>query len=240
MYQGRRVIALIPAYNEESKIAAVVRRIDPAHVDKVLVIDDGSTDGTSFVAAEAGAEVLSLERVVGVGAALRAGFELARRGGFEVTCILAGNNKDNPDELPSLLDPICRGEADFAIGSRFLAGGAFGGDMPAYRKLATRLHPWLMGRLVGKRLTESTNGFRAFRLSLLSDPRIRLDQSWLDGYGLEVYLLIRVIQLGYRHIEVPCTKIYPPRRLGNTKMRPIIDWWRMLQPVLLTGMGIRK
>ena len=58
--------------------------------------------------------------------------------------------------------------------------------MPAYRKLATRLHPWLMSRICSKRLTETTNGFRAIRLSCLDDPRVRLDQHWLDGYGLEV------------------------------------------------------
>jgi len=240
MYRGRRIIALIPAYNEEAKIGEVVRRIDPDLADTILVIDDGSTDATADVASGRGAEVLRLDRMRGVGAALRAGMNYTREHGFDIACILAGNNKDDPSELPRLLDPICSDQADFVIGSRFLAGGAAGGDMPRYRKFATRLHPWLVSLFVGKRLTESTNGFRAIRLRLLDDPRINLNQAWLDGYGLEVYLLLRVIQLGYRHLEVPCTKIYPPRRLGITKMRPVIDWWRILQPVFLTGMGIKR
>ncbi len=240
MYQGRRIIALIPAYDEEAKIGDVVRRIDRSVVDAILVIDDGSTDATAAVASGLGAEVLRLDRMYGVGAALRAGLTYAREAQFDMACILAGNNKDDPSELPRLLNPICDDRADFVIGSRFLDGGTAGGDMPLYRKIATRLHPWLASMFVGKRLTESTNGFRALRLSLLDDPRINLHQSWLDGYGLEVYLLLRIIQLGYRHVEVPCTKIYPPRRLGITKMRPVIDWWRILQPVFLTGMGIKR
>ena len=143
---------------------------------------------------------------------------------------LAGNNKDNPAEIPSLLDPICHAGYDLVVGSRYLAGGGYGGDMPAYRKLATRLHPWLMSRFTGQPLTETTNGFRAIRLAALDDPRICLDQRWLDGYGLEVYLLYKLIVCGYRHTEVPCTKIYPPKRLGITKMKPVVGWWDILHP----------
>ena len=69
-----------------------------------------------------------------------------------------------------------------------------------------------------KWLTETTNGFRAVRLACLDDPRLRLDQRWLDGYGLEVYLLYKMIACGFHHMEVPCTKIYPPKKLGITKM----------------------
>ena len=112
--------------------------------------------------------------------------------------------------------------------------------MPVYRSLATRLHPWLLSLFVGKKLTESTNGFRAFKLSILGDPRIRLHQRWLDTYGLEVYLLWKVLKLGYRHKEVPCTKIYPPRSCGYTKMRPVLGWWSILRPIFLLGFGLRN
>ena len=240
MYRGRTVIVIAPAYNEEQKIGDVVRRVPRDVVDMVLVVDDGSSDRTAAVAREHGATVVSLGRVLGVGAAIRAGFEVARREGLDIAVVIAGNNKDSPEEIPRLLDPICAGACDFVVGSRYLAGGAYGGDMPRYRKLATRLHPWLVSLLTGRRITESTNGFRAMKVSLLDDARIDLGQRWLDRYELEVYLLMKVLKLGYRACEVPCSKIYPPRRLGQTKMRPVIDWWRMLRPVLLVGLGLRR
>lgn len=240
MYKGKRVIVLVPACNEEAKIGKVVERTDPDLIDTLLVIDDGSTDATARVARDRGAEVMSLGKVMGVGAALRAGINYARRTEHDLGVIVAGNNKDDPSEIPRLLDPICDQDYDLVMGSRFLAGGGYGGDMPFYRKLATRLHPWLMSRFAGKRLTETTNGFRAFKLSLLDDERINLNQRWLDAYGLEVYLLLKVLRLGYRHTEVPCTKIYPPKHVGNTKMKPVIDWWSILRPVFLVGTGLRR
>ena len=240
MYKGRKLIALVPAYNEARKIGDVVRRIDAGIVDTILVLDDGSTDDTAAVAREQGAEVLSTGRRLGVGAALRKGMKTARERDFDIIVILAGNNKDNPDEIPRLVDPICDGPCDFVIGSRYLNGGRCGGDMPLYRKVATRWHPWLMSLFTGKKLTESTNGFRAFRSSLIDDPRINLDQRWLDAYGLEVYLLWKVLKLGYDHREVPCTKIYPAKKLGRTKMIPIVGWWSMLRPIFLLGFGLRN
>ena len=239
MYKGLKVLAMAPAYNEEQKICQVVART-PKDIVDCLVIDDGSTDRTAEVARAGGAEVLSLGAVKGVGMALRSGLQYAKEHGYDVAVIMAGNNKDNPAEIPRLLDPIAAGTADLVMGSRYLAGGGYGGDMPFYRKIFTRVHPWLMSLICRKRITESTNGFRAVRLSSLDDPRIKLDQPWLDGYGMEVYMLFKMIRCDYRHTEVPCTKIYPPKKLGTTKMKPIVGWWDILRPVILLGTGLKK
>ena len=126
-------------------------------------------------------------------------------------------NKDNPAEIPRLLDPICDQEYDLVDGLRYLAGGGYGGDMPLYRKLATRLHPMLMSLATRKPLTETTNGFRAIRLSCLDDPRINLDQAWLDGYALEVYLLYKMIVCGFRHTEAPGPHSTPPKRSATRR-----------------------
>jgi len=240
MYRGLSVIVMAPAYNEEAKIGEVVRRTPRDVADEVLVVDDGSTDRTAAVARTLGASVLSIGRIAGVGAALRAGYRYAVDRGYDVAVVLAGNNKDSPEETPALLDPIAADRADFVQGSRFLKPNADFGAMPAYRKLATRIHPLLFSLAARRRVTESTNGFRAVHRRVLTDPRLDLAQRWLDHYELEPYLYLRAIQLGYRTVEVPVTKIYPPKRLGQTKMRPIIDWWSITRPLVYLGLGIKR
>ncbi len=240
MYRNLKFAVIAPCFNEEQKIEEVVRRIvDVGTADIILVVDDGSTDDSAKKAQARGAQVLRLGRTIGVGAALRAGFEKVR-GSVDVIVVIAGNNKDEPREISRLLDPIADDQAVFVQGSRFLAGGGYGGDMPLYRRFATRLHPFLFSLVTGSRCTESTNGFRAFRVSLLTDPRIRLNQSWLDTYELEPYLYYKAITLGYSHKEVPVTKIYPPKKIGNTKMRPVTDWWRILRPLFYLRLGIKS
>lgn len=240
MYRGLKVIAIAPCLDEELKIGSVVERVPREIVDETLVVDDGCTDNSVAVAKAAGANVIHMGGIMGVGAALRAGYEYALANGFDVAVVMAGNNKDSPEEIPLLLDPIADGEADFVQGSRFMKREANFGPMPFYRKLATRAHPLLFSLVARKRVSESTNGFRAVHRRVLEDERVNLKQEWLDGYELEPYLYIKTIRLGYKTAEVPVTKVYPPKKLGQTKMKPITGWWAMLRPLFLMGLGLRR
>lgn len=240
MYLGLKVIAIAPVFDEEQKIQQVIERMPRDVVDEVLVVDDGSTDRSPEAAREHGATVLSLGRTAGVGAALRAGYRYARDHGYDIAVVVAGNNKDAPEEIPRLLEPIADGRADFVQGSRWLSRQANFGPMPTYRKVATRLHPLLFSLVARQRVTDSTNGFRAVRTSVLDDPRLELQQPWLDEYELEPYLFLKIIDLGYRATEVPVTKVYPPKQLGQTKMRPFVGWWSILRPLVYVGLRLKR
>ena len=230
---------MAPVLDEQEKIGVVVERVPTEVVDRTLVVDDGSRDESPQVARSKGAEVIELGRTIGVGAAIRTAYDYAVAEGFDVVVVMAGNNKDAPEEIPLLLEAIDDG-ADLVQGSRWLGESSDYGDMPAYRKLATRLHPMLFNLISPTRLTDTTNGFRAIRTSVLRDPRLNLDQRWLDEYELEVYLLWKVARLGYRVSEVGVTKRYPPKELGQTKMKPITGWWSILRPLVLLGLRIKK
>ena len=234
-----RVLAATFAYNEGEKIRRTLARHPADRSYDLLVHDDGSTDGALDDTA-AGVIVLRNPINQGIGAAMKRVFQYALDGGYDALVIQAGNDKDDPLEIPALLAPLQAGRADFVQGSRYLRGGAFG-NMPAYRVFGTRvIHPLIFSLAARKRVTESTNGFRAFRTAILRDPRIDWRQDWLDRYELEPYLMLKAIRLGYRHVEVAVTKIYPSHKLGYTKMRPGVDWWSIIRPVVYLGLGLKK
>jgi dolichol-phosphate mannosyltransferase len=234
----RRVAVIVPAYNEAGKIGDVVRKVPRRLAAHVIVVDDCSQDGTADEARAAGAEqVLRHEVNRGVGAGIRTGLMAAKRGGFEFAAILSGDDQHEPEELVRALEPLFAGEADLVQGSRWLPGGATPG-IPPDRRWLTRVYPMLFRLVSGYPSTDGTNGFRAFRLSLLDDPRIRLDQEWLDRYELEPYLLYQVVRCGYRVREVPVTVRYHSR--GTTKMRPIRDGWRIVRPLIFLKLGLKR
>jgi dolichol-phosphate mannosyltransferase len=234
-----RVVAMPVTFNEEQKIGSVLDRFHAGDVDRIVVVDDGSTDRTPQTIESRGAGLLRHASRRGVGAAIRTGIDWARQNAFDVAVIVAGNDKDRPQEIPRLLKAIEEG-CHVVQGSRYLPGGSYG-NMPAYRRVATQaLHPFLLSMLTRQRMTDSTNGFRAIRLDLFNDARINLHQDWLDGYELEPYILYKALTLGYRVREVPVTKIYPSAELGYTKMKPITGWWEMLSPLFMLATGLRR
>jgi dolichol-phosphate mannosyltransferase len=234
-----KILAAAFAFNEGDKIRRTVARHPQPRDYDLMVMDDGSTDGSVLSLADTGILILRNEKNHGIGAAMKRVLEFALTENYDVVVIQAGNDKDDATQIPRLLAPILSGEADFVQGSRFLPGGNFG-NTPAYRVVATRVvHPVLFSLIVGKKLTETTNGFRAFRTSILRDPRIDWRQPWLDQYELEPYLLYKTIRLGYRHTEVPVSKIYPPHKEGYTKMKPFTGWWSMLRPIVYLAFRLK-
>lgn len=231
-----RVAVVVPAWNESGKIGDVVRKVPPGCASRVIVVDDASSDATAAEARAAGATVITHPANRGVGAAIRTGLLEARRLGDDFAAILSGDDQHEPDELPRLLEPLFADQADLVQGSRWLPGGATPG-IPPPRRWLTRLFPVLFRIASGHPCTDGTNGMRAFRLALLEDPRIRLDQDWLDRYELEPYLLYQAVRCGYRVREAPVTVRYHGR--GTTKMRLLRDGWRILKPVLYLRLGLR-
>ncbi len=241
-----KILVCPVAFNENVKIRNVIERFlkSPAHITMdYMVVDDCSTDDTTDIIqnyASKGVKTLKHEKRSGVGAAIRTAIRYAQKNNYDVLVIMAGNDKDNPDEIPNVIGPIVNDGYDFVQGSRYYGKKGTGGDMPFYRKVATKLYPLLFSLCVGRRLTDTSNGFRAFKLSLLNDKRINIDQDWLNQYELEPYMLYKTITLGHKFTEAFVTKIYPPKKLGYTKMKPITGWWSIFRPLVFLRLGIKK
>lgn len=235
-----RVIGVIPAFNEKGKIGKVVAKVPRSVVAETLVVSDASDDGSDEEARAQGAVVVRHERTLGVGAAIRTGLKEALARGADIVVVMAGNDKDDPSEIPKLIAPIVERGMDYVQGSRYAKGGNYG-KMPLHRTILTRMYPWLVRLVTGFPITDATNGFRAIRADFLRHPEVRLDQDWLNRGELEYYLQLKALWLG-KACEVPVTKIYPNIKDYNqyTKIRPVVDWLGNLRPIFYLTLGLRK
>ena len=233
------VAVVIPALNEAGKIGRVLDKMPRDTRFEAIVVDDGSTDGTGDEAREHGAAVVVRhERRQGVGASIRDGWKAGVERGRPYLAVLSGDDQHVPSELVPALDALLAQDADYLQGSRWMEGGRLVGGNSG-RARGTRLYSLAFSILVGRRVTDATNGFRIFRRELLADPKINLDQRWLDSYDLEPYVLYRAITRRYRVIEHPCTVVYH-RAESYSKMRGIKDWWRLFRPAILLRTGVKQ
>ncbi len=193
-----RGIAIVPAHNEAGAIGGVIaeiRAFDPG-LD-VVVIDDGSSDATAELAAAAGAAVVRLPFNLGIGGAVQTGFMYALRHGYDVAVRLDGDGQHDPTELPKLIAPVLRGEADIVVGSRF-AETRDGYRPPLARRAGIRFFAGLVSLLVRQRVTDTTSGFQA-----LNRLGIRLFAADYPHDYPEVEATVMVVRHRLRLLEVP-------------------------------------
>jgi dolichol-phosphate mannosyltransferase len=240
-----RRLAIIPVYREIGKIGTVVERFTPEAVDEVcLVLDD--PDETILKEIDESKKrtqvpITMIENPTrnGIGFAIKEGYRYALAHGFDLIVVMAGNGKDDPREIPRLTQPILENGYDYVQGSRFLPGGRRE-RTPFLRRIFTRLFPFAWTFLTGVRCTEVTNGFRAYKASILQDPEINIWQDWLNGYELEYYLHYKVLTLGYKFTERPVSKIYShAKRESYSHISPLKDWQQIVGPIVLLRLGRR-
>ena len=211
-----RVLVIVPTYNESENIASIAEAVR-VHGYDLLVVDDGSPDGTGAIAddlAEADPGILVLHRSEksGLGPAYAAGFEHGLELGYEILCEMDADFSHDPADLPRLVDAVESG-ADLAVGSRYVAGGGTEG-WPWYREALSRGGNLYASLLLGLNVRDATAGFRAFMDMTLR--KIDPSSCQASGYGFQVEMAWRTEQAGLEIVEVPIT--FRDRILGESKM----------------------
>ena len=199
-------VAIIPAYNEEVALGSVVLRT-LQYVDRVIVVDDGSSDKTSQIAKLAGAEVIIHPSNLGKGQGLKSGFQSIDD--EEVIVVIDGDGQNNPDEIPNLMTPIIKEDIDFVNGSRYINVNAVD-DTPAYRRVGQKVLDKATNISSGLAITDSQSGFRAFSKKAI--PYFKMRDS---GFGIESEMLSDASENGLKIVEVPISVRYDVD--GSTK-----------------------
>ena len=207
----RSILCLLPAHNEAANLTAVIGELRACRPDlDLLVVDDGSTDGTARLMEQLGVRWLRFPERMGIGGAMRAGLRYAARLGYDIVVRMDGDGQHRPEDVERLLSPLVQGCADVVLGSRYADADAKG--MGAWR-LIERLLATCLWALTGKRVTDPTSGFyglgaRAVRVLAEHHP---------TGYP-EPELRLFLSRNALKAIEVPVRG--RPRPAGKTSLTP--------------------
>lgn len=196
---GRDVLVIVPAHNEEDSLPATldaIRRRAPAA--DVVVVDDGSRDGTSRIARERGVPVLRHPVNLGVGAALQTGFRYAIERGYAIGVQLDADGQHDPADLAALVAPLRAGTCDVAIGSRYVTRTGY--RAPFGRRLGMLLFSGIVKLALGRRIADTTSGYRAYARPVMDVCRHDFPKDFPDAP-----LLIALARRGFRLLEVPVT-----------------------------------
>lgn len=200
LYSNETLLVIIPAYNEEGAIQAVIANVQ-SHAPQadIVVIDDGSADKTSEAALETGVVVLRHPFNLGIGGAMQTGLKYAELKGYDYVVRLDGDGQHNPGDIDTLLAPLRRRAADMVVGARFVDKGVTdaGWHIPFLRRLGIRLFAWEVSTVVGQRLTDTTSGYCATNRQATKVLATYLPQDYPD-----VESRILVYKAGLRQSEV--------------------------------------
>ncbi len=242
MIGGKSVAVVVPAYNEAALIDETLAGI-PSFVDRIVVVDDASTDGTGEKArsyADPQIAVISHERNLGVGAAIVTGYRRALAERMDATAVMAGDNQMDPDELESILAPVLAGDVDYAKANRLISGRAWE-LIPRSRYLGNAVLSLLTKIASGYwHVADSQAGYTAISLSTLD--RLDLDRVY-TRYGFPNDLLVHLNVINARVRDVPSRPIYNVGERSGIRIRsvvPRISWllmkgffWRMREKYVI-------
>ena len=242
MLEGKRVAVVVPAFGEERLIGTTLSGI-PDFVDRILVIDDASSDGTAERARASGdprVEVISHERNQGVGAAILTGYRRALREGIDVTCVMAGDNQMDPADLEAIAGPVARGEVDYAKANRLFTGRAWE-LMPHTRYLGNAALSLLTKIASGYwHVADSQSGYTAIGHSTLE--LLDLDRIY-PRYGFPNDMLVHLNVWNARVRDFPSRPVYGVGEQSGIKLRrvvPRISWlllkgffWRLREKYVI-------
>ena len=210
-----KICALIPAFNEAPYIAKIVEETR-GHVETVIVIDDGSVDGTAQLALAAGATCLGSQINCGKSSALRRGIDYARANGFTHVITLDGDGQHLPQDIPAMLRVAEDTGADMVIGARPFALNL----MPRSRYYSNTIGSRIASALIGCEIKDSQSGFRLIRIDKLSKIKLRSRR-----YEIEMEVLIKMAQTGCTFAHSPIHMVYFNDE-AHSKLRPIRDTTR--------------
>lgn len=210
-----KIVVVIPAYNEAESIGDVVRQAS-LRANGVLVVDDGSTDDTIFVALQSGAKVFRQPHQ-GVGAATRRAWQGIKWDEYyNVMVTLDGDGQHYPTEIPIVAAPIINGEADLVIGSRFINEHPDYANQRRYRRFGIAVITWLYNVGNKQKITDAQSCFRAFSRDSLD--KIAITE---NGFGFSTEILLKARKAGLRIAEVPISCIYHKEYSRNSTLNPI-------------------
>ena len=242
MLEGKRVAVVVPALDEERLVVETLRGI-PELVDRIYVVDDASTDGTAQAAVTSGdprVELIRHERNLGVGAAIAAGYRRALEDAFDVTCVMAADNQMDPSELAALVEPVARGEVEYAKANRLSSGEAWT-VIPRTRFFGNAMLSLLTKIASGYwHVADSQAGYTAISLAALR----RLDLPRLyPRYGFPNDMLVHLNVQNARVRDVPSRPIYDVGEDSGIRLRSVVPriscllfkgfWWRMAQKYVI-------
>ena len=213
-----KIIAAIPAYNEAKHIEEIVSKT-LRYVAQVIVVDDGSEDGTGERAKRAGADVIKYARNLGKGVAVSTAFKIAREINPPAMVLLDGDGQHRPEEIPLLLEPVLDGRADMVVGSRFLTNN----HIPKYRMLGQTVLNITTNLGSGIKLSDIQSGFRAF-----SRKAIEIMILKETGFAVESEMQFKANRLKFKVAEVPINTIYSEK----VKRSPVAHGFGVLFRVL--------
>jgi glycosyltransferase involved in cell wall biosynthesis len=216
-----KVLVIVPAYNEEESIAAVIHELREHFPEgDIVVVNDGSGDGTSGIARGLGVNVIDLPYNLGIGGAMQTGFRYAVAGGYDAAIQFDGDGQHNAEEIGKIFRPHEKKNADLVVGSRFLSEGGFTSSLQ--RRLGAKILSFVVSALIRKRITDTTSGFR-----LYSRRAFEFFASTYPEDYPEVEAFILAHKKGLAMEEVPAE--ISPRQFGKVLLAIFVDLLKRIE-----------